>query len=136
MLHTTSVAGLETCRRAYLYRDGRALQYQCFTHDGVFSWENHGTLSPTGTEALDAQLAGADLDNTEPGDFMGLCGSADANTVTLVVWFGERSVSYSPLCPTKGLESLNEFSWTLRGDISECEELDFLESVEPGCRAY
>lgn len=136
LLSTESVAGLKDCQRAHLYRDGRSLQYQCFTLDGAFSWENRGTLSPEGAEDLDAELADADLDNTAPGDFMGLCGSAESGAVTLTVWFPERSLSYSPLCPTQGVEALNELLWTLRGDISECELLDLLTSVEPGCRAY
>ncbi|HLT37857.1 MAG TPA: hypothetical protein VK034_16310 [Enhygromyxa sp.] len=136
LLRTESVFGLEACRRAHLYRNGRSLQYQCFTLDGSFSWENRGTLSPDGAAALDAELASADFDDTEPGDFMGLCQSAEADAATLTVWIGERSVSYSPLCPTKGLESLNELLWMLRGDISECEQLELLDSVEPGCRAY
>ena len=67
---------------------------------------------------------------------MGLCVSHEANKGEWVVSVGGRSVEYSPLCPTKGLEPLNELLWTLYNDISDCEQLDLLESVEPGCRAY
>jgi hypothetical protein len=135
LLHTEGTGGFESCRSAILYRDGRALQYQCFTSTGAFSYENLGTLSPDGAAALDAELLAADLDDTEPGNFMGLCVSQEAER-EWVVWVGERSVKYSALCPTKGMEALNALMWTLYGDIDECEELDLVESVEPGCRPY
>lgn len=125
-----------TCSRSHLYRDGRALQLQCFTQEGAFSYENRGTLSPEGDEALDAELAAADLDNTEPGDFMGLCGNPDSLGANLTVWVGDHSITYDPFCPIKGIESLHALLWTLNGDIHDCEGLDLLESVEPGCRLY
>ncbi len=136
LLHWATVWGLPACSRGYLYREGRALQYQCFTLEGAFSWENRGLLSPAGAEALDAELAAADIDNTEPGNYMGLCNSSDATAATFTLWVGDRSISYVPDCPTKGIESLNELMHTLLRDIGDCVEFDLLESVEPGCRPY
>lgn len=130
------IPGFEACSRSYLYRDGRALALQCFTREGEFSYENRGTLSPAGAAALDAEFAAADLDNAEPGDFMGFCGNPDSLGAILTVWVGDQSITYDPFCPIQGIESLNALLWTLDGDISDCEELDWLESVEPGCRAY
>jgi hypothetical protein len=49
---------------------------------------------------------------------------------------GRSLITYDPACPIKGIESLNALLWTLDGDISDCEGLDLLESVEPGCRLY
>ncbi len=67
---------------------------------------------------------------------MGLCQSHDEHALLWTLYVGERSVSYSPFCPTKGLEPLNELLWTLTGDLGDCQALDLLDSVEPGCRAY
>ena len=93
-------------------------------------------LSVEGAQALDAELAAVDLEDTEPGDYMGLCGSSDASAATMTAQVQGQSVSYGPYCPTQGMESLNELLWTLLGDISDCVELDVLASVEDGCRAY
>lgn len=136
LLSTESAWGLEGCERSVLYRDGRSLQLQCLTLDEVFSWENRGVLSVDGLEALDAELAAADLEDTEPGDYMGLCGSPDASAAEITVWVEGQSVTYVPYCPIRGMESLNALLWTLRGDIGDCTQLDLLASVEPGCRAY
>ena len=136
LLHTESVWGLEGCERSVLYREGRSLQFQCFTLEETFSWENRGALSIEGMNALDTELAAADLSDTEPGDYMGLCGSSDANAASMTVQVQGQSVTYGPYCPTRGMESLNEILWTLLGDISDCTELDVLTSVDDGCRAY
>jgi hypothetical protein len=135
LLQPPPTGGFESCRSSILYRDGRALQRQCFTGTGAFSYENLGTLSSEGAAALDAELAAADLDDTEPVNYYGLCGNPDA-LLEWVVWVGERSVEYSPYCPTKGMKALTELLSTLWQDISDCEGLDLLESVEPGCRPY
>ncbi len=138
LLRSESVFGIEACNRSHLYRDGRRLQYQCFTLAGEFSWENRGTLSPEGAAALDAELAAADLDDTEPGDYMGLCNGSESGAATWTLTVGERSVSYPPSCPTEGLEPLNELLWTLTDDLVDCwaHGLDLLESIDPGCRYY
>jgi hypothetical protein len=47
-----------------------------------------------------------------------------------------RSFTYSPACPTMGIAELHEVAETLVGDISDCIELDLLDGVEQGCRAY
>jgi hypothetical protein len=128
------------CGEAHLYRAQRSIQFQCFRYDGPFSWENRGTLSAEGEAELDAALAAADFDNTEPAPDDGLCGSPETESSTVTLWVGERSFSYHPACPTQGIAALHEVTQMLIQDISECTEpgteLDLLDSVEPGCRVY
>lgn len=112
------------------------MQYQCFATDGSFSWENRGTLSPDGEAALEAAVAAVDLTNTSPGDDDGLCNGPESGSATMTLWVGEHSVSYSPVCPTEGIQVLHDLAKMLLGDIADCIELDLLESVEPECRAY
>lgn len=126
------------CSQVNLYRASRALQYQCFTSDGGFSWENRGTLSADGLVLLDAELAAADFSNTAPGeDKHGLCkGGSESNASTTILWVGDESFSYESACPTAGIQGLHDVLQIIVDDIGDCMELDLLESVEPGCRAY
>lgn len=130
------------CGEAHLYRAQRLIQFQCFsTTQDTFSWENRGTLSVEGEAALDAALAAADFNNTEPAPDDGLCkGNPDAESASMTLWVGEDSFTYTPACPTMGIAELHEVAELLVGDISECTEpgttLDLLESIEPGCRVY
>jgi hypothetical protein len=138
LLSFTAQTDFLGCGEAHLYRARRSIQLQCIsTTRDAFSWENHGTLSPEGEAALDAALAAADFDNTEPAPDDGLCqGNPDADSVSMTLWVEGRSFTYSPACPTMGIAELHEVAETLVGDISDCIELDLLESVEPGCRPY
>jgi hypothetical protein len=142
LLSFTAQTDFLACGEAHLYRAQRLVQFQCFsTTLDAFSWENRGTLSDEGAAALDAALASADFDNTEPAPDDGLCkGNPDAHSASRTLWVGDRSFTYSPSCPTVGVAELDEVADTLIGDISECmepgTELDLLDSVEPGCRAY
>ncbi|PRP94044.1 hypothetical protein ENSA5_41560 [Enhygromyxa salina] len=123
------------CARSHLYRDGREVQYQCLDVDGVFSWENRGTLTPESAAALDTELATADLDDTVPVNYMGLCEAADASG-TVTMWVGEDSVSFAPFCLFEGIVSVFEEIWAIETDLAGCQEpFSKLESVEPGCRA-
>jgi len=54
----------------------------------------------------------------------------------MTVWVDDRSVSYPPDCPTPGVQTLHDALMPLLGDIGDCDELDLLESVEDGYRAY
>jgi hypothetical protein len=138
LLSFTAQTDFLGCGEAHLYRAQRSVQFQCFssTRD-AFSWENRGTLSAEGEAALDAALAAADFDNTEPAPDDGLCkGNPDAESASMTLWVGDRSFTYTPACPTMGIAELHEIAETLTGDISECIELDLLNLVEPGCRAY
>jgi hypothetical protein len=138
LLSFTTAPDFIGCGEAHLYRAQRLIQFQCFsTKKDTFSWENRGTLSVEGAAALDAALAVTDFDNTEPAPDDGLCkGNPDAESSTMTLWVGGESFTYHPACPTMGIAELNEVVETLVGDIGGCEELDLLESVEPGCRAY
>jgi hypothetical protein len=138
LLSFTAMTDFLGCGEAHLYRTQRSLQLQCFsTTRQAFSWENRGTLSIEGEAALDAALAAADFDNTEPAPDDGLCkGNPEAESASMTLWVGGRSFTYSPACPTMGIVELHEVAETLVGDIGSCEELDLLDSVEPGCRAY
>jgi hypothetical protein len=138
LLSFTAMTDFLGCGEAHLYRDGLSVQYQCFsTTKGTFSYENRGTLSVEGATALDAALASADFDNTEPAPDDGLChGNPEAESSSTTLWVGDRSFTYDSACPTMGILELHEVTETLIGDISECTELDLLESVEPGCRLY
>jgi hypothetical protein len=137
LLSFTTAPDFIGCGEAHLYRAQRSVQFQCFATSGPFSWENRGTLSIEGEAALDAALAAADFDNTEPAPDDGLCkGNPDANSSTMTLWVGEESFTYTPACPTVGIAELHEVAETLVGDIGDCEELVLLDSVEPGCRAY
>lgn len=142
LLSFTTAPDFIGCGEAHLYRAQRSVQFQCFaTKDGTFSWENRGTLSLEGAAALDAALAAADFDNTEPAPDDGLCkGNPDAESASMTLWVGGRSFTYTPACPTMGIAELHELAEALISDISDCEEpgttLDLLDSVEPGCRVY
>src|SRR5690554_3856812 len=69
------VGGWNYCSSgAHLYREGRALQFQCFDGEGVFVYENRGTLTPEAAATLDAELMAADLNDTEPVNYLGSCG--------------------------------------------------------------
>ena len=129
------------CGEAHLYRAQRLIQFQCFsTRRNAFSYENRGTLSVEGEAALDAALASADLDNTEPAPDDGLCKSAEAKSSSTTLWVDDQSFTYYSACPTMGILELHEVAETLIADISDCNEpgtvLDLLESIEPGCRQY
>jgi hypothetical protein len=127
---------IPACASSNLYREGRAVQHQCFDVDGVFSWENRGTLTVEAAAALDAVIASADVDDTEPVNYMGFCGAADAHG-TVTMWVGERSVSFEPFCLTAGIVALYEQVSTIDTEVAGCEKpFQMLESVEPGCRAY
>lgn len=132
----TTALGVPGCAEAHLYRAREAVQYQCFSSEGMFSWENHGTLSEQGRADLEAALAAADPTSTTPSDAEGLCDEPESESATMTLWVGSRSVSYPPGCPVEGVEALHELVMTLLGDIGDCIELDMLESVEDGCRAY
>jgi hypothetical protein len=136
LLSFTTALGVPGCGEAHLYRARRLVQYQCFATDGSFSWENHGTLSADGEATLDAALAAVDLTNTNPGDDKGFCNGPESGSATLTLWIDQESFSYSPACPTEGIQALHDAAVMLVNDIGDCTELDLLESVEPGCRAY
>ncbi len=125
---------VSTCARSHLYREGRQVQLQCFDAQDGFTFENRGTLTVEWAAALDAASANADLDATEPVNYMGFCGAPDSHgTVTL--WAGERSVSFEPSCLTTGIVELFERANAIHVDLSGCDEpLTTLESLEPGCR--
>jgi hypothetical protein len=128
--------GLPDCVEATLYRSQRSVQLHCFTRDGTFSYENRGTLSIEGESALDAAIAVTDFDNTEPAPDDGWCGNPDSDSVSMTLWVGDRSFTYKAPCPTIGIAELDEVASTIVVDVGECEDLDLLDSVEPGCRAY
>jgi hypothetical protein len=137
LLSFTTLPDFLGCGEAHLYRAERLIQFQCFRASGPFSWENRGTLSVEGEVVLDAALAAADFDNTEPAPDDGLCkGNPEANSTTMTLWVGDESFTYHPACPTMGIAELDKVTDTLIGDIGDCEELELLDSVEPGCRAY
>lgn len=124
------------CVRSHLYREGRAVQHQCFDGEGVFSWENRGMLTVAAAAALDDELAAADLDDTDPVNYMGLCSVSDAHGV-VTMWVGERHASFAPFCLFTGILNLYTEISAVRTDIEECQKPFMrLESLEPGCRAY
>jgi hypothetical protein len=127
---------LPDCVEATLYRSQRSVQLHCSTRDGTFSYENRGTLSIEGESALDAAIAVTDFDNTEPAPDDGWCGNPDADAVSQTLWVDGRSFTYKASCPTMGIAELDKVTDVLIDDIGDCEELDLLNSVEPGCRAY
>ena len=127
---------LAACARSHLYREGREVQYQCFDTDGVFSWENRGMLTADAAMALDAELTAADLDDTDPVNYMGFCDAADAQG-SVTMWIGERSVNFAPFCLLEGIVGLYDEVSAVRTDVSDCQEpFQRLESVAAGCRAY
>lgn len=124
------------CARSHLYREGRALQYQCFDAEGVFSWENRATLTAAAVLGLDAALAAADLDDRQPVNHRGLCGASDAQGI-VSMWIGERQVSFAPFCLFAGIVDLYEEVSASKADIAGCQAPFMrLASLEPGCRAY
>ncbi len=136
LMSFTTALGVPGCVEAHLYRAREAVQYQCFATDGTFSWENRGTLSEQGRAALETALAGADPTNTTPSDAEGFCDGPESESATVTLWVDSRSVSYPPGCPPEGIEALHEVAMSLLGDIGDCIELDVLDSVDDGCRAY
>jgi hypothetical protein len=124
------------CSGGYnLYRQGRQIQVQCFDWDSNLVYDNRGTLTPEAATMLDAEIAAADLDDTEPVNHMGSCGAFDSiGTETL--WVGEQSISFESSCLIRGIVPLYEIVSTIEAEIDTCNPLDFtlLESVEPGCQ--
>lgn len=135
VLSFITALGVPGCAEGHLYRLREDVQYQCFTTEGVFSWENRGTLTMQGQMDLDAALDTADISDTTPGDGWA-CNSSEIGSAITTLWVGSESVSYSAGCPFQGVKTLDELATTLLGDISDCIELDMLESVEDGCRPY
>lgn len=118
-----------------LYREGRQIQIQCFEWGGTFVYDNRGTLTPEASTMLDAEIAAADLDDTEPVNHMGSCGAFDSiGTETL--WIGEQSISFETSCLIRGIVPLYEIVHTIAAEIDTCNPLDhdLLESIEPGCQ--
>src|SRR5690606_492033 len=127
---------ISACARSHLYRQGRAVQYQCFDVDGVFSWEIRGTLTAEAAVSLDEELATADLANTDPVNSMGFCGASDTQGM-ITVWIREHNISFAPFCLTAGIESVYQEISAIHIDVSGCEQpFQRLESVEPGCRFF
>jgi hypothetical protein len=128
--------GRPPCNGDYnLYRQGRQIQVQCFEWGGTFVYDNRGTLTPEAATMLDAQIAAANLDDTEPVNWMGSCGAFDSyGTETL--WVGGQSISFETSCLIHGIVPLYEIVHTIDTEMSTCNPLDFvlLESVEPGCQ--
>ena len=135
LLGFTTIFGLPSCAEGHLYRHRDAVQLQCFASDGSFSWENHGSLHAQGQTQLEAALAEAAPDDTTPGDGLG-CKSSELGAATFTLWVGEQPVDYPAGCPHQGIEDLDAVVEILLDDIADCVELDMLESVEDGCRAY
>src|SRR5690349_5111448 len=77
----------------YLYRQGREVQSQCFNGDGTFKYENRGTLTVEAAEMLDAEIAAADLDDTEPVNYHGGCGNPDS-VGAYTLWVGDESIQF------------------------------------------
>jgi hypothetical protein len=130
----TTALGVPGCAEAHLYRAREQVQFQCFASDGTFSWENRGVLSDAGAAEIEAALATVDLMNTTISDD-GLCNASEQSAATVTLWIDARPVSYTG-CPSEGVRPYHDAAMLLVGDISDCTELDLLESVEPGCRAY
>lgn len=125
-----------TCASSHLYRDGRLLQRQCFDRDEVFSWENRGMLTPEAAAALDVELATAELDDRTPVNYHGLCDNLDTSG-TITIWFDAGELSFAPFCLYEGILDAFELVDAIGLDIAECRvPSQWLESYEPGCRAY
>jgi hypothetical protein len=124
------------CNGGYnLYRQGRQIQIQCFEWGGTFVYDNRGTLTPEASTMLDAEIAAADLDDTEPVNWMGGCGAFDA-VGTETLWVGEQSISFEPGCLIHGIVPLYEYVYSIEIEFEQCNPvvLDLLESIEPGCQ--
>lgn len=121
------------CSSEYLYREGRAVQSQCFDQDGNFSYEKHGTLAAEASTTLDAELAAADLEDTEPVNYEGSCGLPDFfGTETL--WIGDQSISFEVNCLIHGIVPLYEHVRAIRLALWYCEESpELIESIDSGC---
>lgn len=86
--------------------------------------------------ALEAEIAAADLDDTDPVNYMGLCGAADAQG-TVMMWIGAQPVSFAPFCLFEGIVAVYEKVSGIQAEVSDCQEvLIELESVAPGCRTH
>lgn len=129
------VGTVAPCSSRILYRQGRELQSQCFDQDGEFSYENRATLTPEAAATLDAELAAADLSDTEPVSYQGSCGLPDSfGTETL--WIGAQSISFELNCLIRGIVSLYERVDAIWAALRHCGQVngELLETVEPGCR--
>lgn len=127
-----------TCGGGYhLYREGREIQSQCFSGDGTFKYEDRGTLTVQAAEKLDAEIAAADLNETEPVNYLGSCGSPDSVGI-FTLWVGDESIQFEPNCLIRGIVSLYEHVDAIARELGACGEgwPELLESIEPGCRSY
>jgi hypothetical protein len=97
------------CSEEYLYREGRAVQSQCFDQDGKFSYEKRGTLAVQASTTLDAELAAADLEDTEPVNYEGGCGLPDYFGIE-TLWIGDQNISFEANCLIHGIVPLYEHS--------------------------
>jgi hypothetical protein len=102
---------------------------------GAFVYDNRGMLTPEASTMLDAEIAAADLDDTEPVNWAGSCGAFDSiGTETL--WVGEQSISFETSCLIRGIVPLYEIVHTILAEIDTCNpnDHDLLESIEPDCQ--
>jgi hypothetical protein len=128
--------GPSTCATAFFYREGRQVQQLCFFSDGLFSYENRGTLTPGASAALDVELAAADFDDRTPVNYMGFCGNPDARA-TVTMWADDQSIEFRYACLFEGIVPLYEAIYAIQTELWYCGEdspPDKLESIEPGCR--
>ncbi|PRP96031.1 hypothetical protein [Enhygromyxa salina] len=124
-----------TCAASHFYREGRQVQQLCFFHDGRFSFENRGTLTPEASVALDVELVTADFDDRTPVNYLGFCGAPDAGGI-VTMWAGERSIEFAPFCLFEGIVPLYEAITAIQEELWDCGQAkpDKLESIQPGCR--
>ena len=121
------------CSTNRLYRSGALVQYQCFDTNERFVSETRGTLLPSAEQELDAQLTSVDFDATEPVNYMGACGLADAHGIVTLGVEDER-VSFDVFCPPEGVAELYGQLEELVLELQACEEpLAHLASIESGC---
>lgn len=122
---------------AHLYRQGREIQSQCFDAHGKFVYDNRGTLTHEASTVLDAELAAADLGDTEPVNHLGSCGVPDANGIE-TLWIGDESISFEASCLIEGIVPLYEHVVAVWTELTYCGmgTPELLVSIEPGCRSY
>jgi hypothetical protein len=83
---------------------------------------------------LDTELAAADLNDTEPVNWMGSCGGHDV-IGTQTLWVGEQSITFETFCLIRGIVPLYEHVHAIVSELDQCNSigLELLESREPGC---
>jgi hypothetical protein len=120
----------------HLYRAGQKIQAQCFDRDDNFVYDNQATLTAEASTRLDAEVAAADLDDTEPVDWLGFCGEGFDAPIIETLWVGEQSITFEIFCLIRGIVPLYEYIHAIEVEFAECGKVspDLLETIEPGCQ--